>query len=163
MGADTSGRWFERPEIALRFLDETLSAELANHPRYRIKKRLGIGGMGTVYLAEHRLMDRLVALKVIRRDFLENEALVERFRREVKAAARLALHPNIVAAYDAEQAGDFHFLVMEFVDGSDLARHVESQGPMSSRSPARPSSRPPKDSSTRFKAAWFIGTSSRRT
>ena len=62
--------------------------------------------MGTVYLAEHRLMDRSVALKVIRRDLLGNETLVERFRREVRAAARLALHPNIVAAYDAEQAGD---------------------------------------------------------
>ncbi len=76
--------------------------------------------MGTVYLAEHRLMDRPVALKVIRRDLLRNDASVERFRREVRAAARLALHPNIVAAYDAEQAGDSHFLIMEFVDGVDL-------------------------------------------
>ena len=75
-------------------------------------------------------MDRSVALKVIRRDLLGNEGLVERFRREVKAAARLALHPNIVAAYDAEQAGDFHFLVMEFVDGADLARIVNAHGPM---------------------------------
>ena len=86
--------------------------------------------MGTVYLAEHRLMDRPVALKVIRRDLLGNEALVERFRREVRAAARLALHPNIVAAYDAEQAGDSHFLVMEFVEGVDLAHLVKTQGPL---------------------------------
>ena len=107
-----------------------LPPELADHPRYRILKRLGIGGMGSVYLAEHRLMDRPVALKVIRRDLLGNEDLVERFRREVKAAARLALHPNVVAAYDAEQAGDSHFLVMEFIDGVNLAHLVKSQGPM---------------------------------
>jgi serine/threonine protein kinase len=111
-------------------LERDLPPELANHPRYRIVKRLGIGGMGSVYLAEHRLMDRPVALKVIRRDLLGNEASVERFRREVKAAARLALHPNIVAAYDAEQAGDSHFLVMEFIDGVDLAHLVKSQGPL---------------------------------
>ena len=86
--------------------------------------------MGSVYLAEHRLMDRPVALKVIRPDLLGNEDLVERFRREVKAAARLALHPNVVAAYDAEQAGDSHFLVMEFIDGVNLAHLVKSQGPL---------------------------------
>ncbi len=118
------------PETPDRVLEWKLPAELANHPRYRIQKRLGIGGMGTVYLAEHRLMDRSVALKVVRRDLVGNEALVERFRREVKAAARLAMHPNIVTAYDAEQAGDFHFLVMEFVDGADLARVVQTQGPL---------------------------------
>ena len=112
------------------FVEQSIPTELANHARYRIRKRLGIGGMGTVYLAEHRLMDRSVALKVIRRDLLENDALVERFRREVKAAARLALHPNVVTAYDAEQAGDVHFLVMEFVDGADLARLVQAKGPM---------------------------------
>ena len=117
----------ESPELSL---ERELPPELANHPRYRIVKRLGIGGMGSVYLAEHRLMDRPVALKVIRRDLLGNEALVERFRREVKAAARLALHPNIVAAYDAEQAGDSHFLVMEFIDGVNLAHLVKSQGPL---------------------------------
>jgi serine/threonine protein kinase/multidrug efflux pump subunit AcrA (membrane-fusion protein) len=118
----------ESPEVSS---EQGLSPELANHPRYRVVQRLGRGGMGTVYLAEHRLMDRQVALKVIRHDLLENEGLVERFRREVKAAARLGLHPNIVAAYDAEQAGDSHFLVMEYVDGVDLARLIKSQGPLS--------------------------------
>ncbi len=110
--------------------ERELPAELADHPRYRVVRRLGSGGMGTVYLAEHRLMDRSVALKVMRRDLLGNEALVERFRREVRAAARLALHPNIVAAYDAEQAGESHFLVMEFVEGVDLAHLVKTRGPL---------------------------------
>ena len=102
---------------------------LIDHPRYRVLSVLGAGGMGSVYLAEHRLMERQVALKVIRPDLLDNLALVERFRREVKAAARLA-HPNIVAAYDAEQAGGLQMLVMEYVEGADLARVLADRGPL---------------------------------
>lgn len=106
-----------------------LPPELAEHSRYRIVEVLGQGGMGTVYKAQHRLMERLVALKVIDRGLTSNPTVVERFRREVKAAAQLN-HPNIVHAYDAEQAGDSHFLVMEFVEGTTLARLVEQQGPL---------------------------------
>src|SRR5262245_49372510 len=104
-------------------------AELAGHPRYRVVGPLGAGGMGAVFKAEHRLMERLVALKVIRKDLTDRPAAVERFRQEVKAAARLA-HPNIVAAYDADQAGDLHFLVMEFVEGESLDRLVQQRGPL---------------------------------
>jgi hypothetical protein len=75
-------------------------------------------------------MERLVALKVIDRSLTGNPAVVERFRREVKAAGALS-HPNIVHAYDAEQAGDSHFLVMEYVEGTTLARLVERDGPLS--------------------------------
>jgi eukaryotic-like serine/threonine-protein kinase len=85
--------------------------------------------MGAVYQAEHRLMDRVVALKIIHRHLSRYPRVIERFRLEVKAAARLA-HRNIVTAYDAEQAGDAHFLVMEFVDGMSLARLVEKKGPL---------------------------------
>jgi uncharacterized protein (TIGR03067 family) len=102
---------------------------LAEHPRYRIVELLGQGGMGAVYKAQHLLMDRLVALKVINAELLGNPAAIERFRREVKAAAKLT-HPNIVTAYDAEQAGDSHFLVMEFVEGQSLARLLAEQGPL---------------------------------
>jgi DNA-binding beta-propeller fold protein YncE len=73
------------------------------------------------------MMERCVALKTIGRDLDARPELVERFRREVKAAARLS-HPNIVAAYDAEQAGRTHFLVMEYVEGIDLARLVAQRG-----------------------------------
>jgi predicted Ser/Thr protein kinase len=104
-------------------------AELADHPRYRVVKVLGSGGMGVVYQAEHRLMERTVALKILGRNFINNPTAVERFRQEFKAAARLA-HPNIVAALDAEQVGGLHFLVMEFIDGVSLARHVEKRGPL---------------------------------
>ena len=65
-----------------------LPKELTEHPRYPVVAELGAGGMGTVYRAEHRLMDRPVALKIIRGDLLGSAALVERFRREAKAAAR---------------------------------------------------------------------------
>jgi hypothetical protein len=102
-------------------------AELAQHPRYRILQLLGAGGMGVVYKAEHQLMERPVALKVIGHNLVGDPATVERFRREVKSAARLT-HPNIVAAYDAEQAGDTHFLVMEFVEGTSLDRLIAEQG-----------------------------------
>jgi serine/threonine protein kinase len=103
--------------------------ELARHPRYRILRMLGAGGKGTVYLAEHQLMERPVALKILNRSLTDAPAAVQRFRREVKAAAKLA-HPNIVTAYDAEQAGDIHFLVMEYVEGQSLENLVAQRGPL---------------------------------
>jgi serine/threonine protein kinase len=106
-----------------------IPAELANHPRYHVLEPLGSGGMGTLYKAKHAMMDRVVALKVIRKRLMADPASVERFRREVKAAARL-VHPNIVTAYDAEQAGDLHFLVMELVDGQSLDKFVRERGPL---------------------------------
>jgi serine/threonine protein kinase len=101
--------------------------ELIDHPRYRIIEVLGAGGMGVVFKAEHRLMERTVALKVIASTLVENPAAVERFRQEVKTAARLA-HPNIVTAYDAEQAGDIHFLVMQYVEGASLDKLLQQRG-----------------------------------
>jgi tRNA A-37 threonylcarbamoyl transferase component Bud32 len=103
--------------------------ELCDHPRYRVLAPLGAGGMGTVFKAEHRRMERLVALKVINPKLIDSSGAVERFRREVKLAARLA-HPNIVTAHDADQAGSLHFLVMVFVDGKSLAQIVGEQGPL---------------------------------
>ena len=109
----------QRPEIP---------PALAAHPRYRILGFVGAGGMGAVFKAEHRLMQRVVALKVLGKDLVERPGMVERFRLEVQAAARLS-HANIVTAFDAEQAGDLHFLVMEFVEGTSLDRLIEQQGP----------------------------------
>jgi WD40 repeat protein len=104
-------------------------AELASHPRYRIEKLLGAGGMGAVYRAYHQVMDRPVALKIINPSVMTKPGMVQRFTREVRTAARLS-HPNIVAAFDAEQAGGLHFLVMEYVDGTDLGRLVQERGPL---------------------------------
>lgn len=106
---------------------EKVPPELRDHPRYRIVKILGRGGMGVVWLAEHQMMQRKVALKVISSRFTSGRDSVERFRQEVRAAARLT-HPNIVTAFDAEQAGDLHFLVTEYVDGRSLEQWVQQNG-----------------------------------
>jgi serine/threonine protein kinase len=106
-----------------------IPAELANHPRYRIVRVLGQGGMGTVYLAEHRRMERLVALKVINRALLADADMLKRFFAEVKAASRLA-HPNIVTAYDSDEAGTLYFLVTEYVEGISLAEYLKKIGPL---------------------------------
>jgi serine/threonine protein kinase len=103
--------------------------ELANHPRYQILRELGRGGMGVVYEARQRLMNRQVVIKVISKALLDHSSALERFHREGKAAARLA-HPNIVTVYDAERAGDLHMLVMELVPGQDLAETLEKKGPL---------------------------------
>jgi len=94
---------------------------------YVILDKLGEGGMGQVFKAQHRRMERLVALKVLPAAATKSPESVKRFQREVKAAARLS-HPNIVTAYDADEAGGVHFLVMEYVEGQDLASLVEEKG-----------------------------------
>jgi serine/threonine protein kinase len=96
---------------------------------YVLLDRLGEGGMGQVYKAQHRHMSRLVALKLIRKEKLVHPDAVKRFYQEVQAAGQLH-HPNIVLAYDANQAGGIHYLAMEFVDGIDLARLVKERGPL---------------------------------
>ncbi len=105
-----------------------LPVALLDHPRYRVVKELGRGGMGVVYEAQHRLMDRRVALKLINRAVLDHPDALARFHTEVRNAAKLH-HPNIVTAFDAEQAGDLHMLVMEYVEGSDLAKVLDKRGP----------------------------------
>lgn len=118
------------PDETRVFVEDRWPFLLVDHPRYRILQFLGSGGMGAVYKAEHRLMHRVVALKQIRQDLLDRPEMLERFRAEVRAAARL-VHPNIVTAYDAEQAGDAHFLVMEFVEGTTLDQVIRAEGPLS--------------------------------
>jgi serine/threonine protein kinase len=97
---------------------------------YVVLDKLGKGGMGHVYKAQHKTMKRVVALKVLPSQVSRQEGAVERFHREVVAAARLT-HPNIVTAYDAAEDDGVHFLVMELVDGVDLARLVRSKGTVS--------------------------------
>ncbi|MCS7237262.1 MAG: serine/threonine protein kinase [Thermoguttaceae bacterium] len=97
---------------------------------YVILDKLGEGGMGQVYKARHRRMGRIVALKVLPPWATDSPAAVQRFQREVEAAAKL-VHPNVVTAYDANEANNVHFLVMEFVDGQDLASLVDKSGPLS--------------------------------
>lgn len=94
---------------------------------YRVLDRIGQGGMGVVYKAEHRLMRRVVALKVLLAQRLTEPEAVQRFYHEVEVAARLT-HPNVVAAYDAREEHGTHYLVMEYVQGRSLSQIVRQQG-----------------------------------
>lgn len=94
---------------------------------YLLLEKLGQGGMGMVLKAEHRRMKRLVALKILSPAVVKSDEAVKRFQREVEAAAKL-IHPNIVTAFDADEANGTHFLVMEFVPGRDLASIVATEG-----------------------------------
>ncbi|HZZ70887.1 MAG TPA: protein kinase [Pirellulales bacterium] len=96
---------------------------------YVIVDKLGEGGMGVVFKANHRRMKRTVALKVLPADLTNSADAIARFHREVEAAAKLT-HPNIAAAYDADEAGGVHFLVMEYVDGLNLSQLVKQSGPL---------------------------------
>ncbi|QDU20913.1 serine/threonine-protein kinase [Urbifossiella limnaea] len=97
--------------------------------KYRLLELIGAGGMGAVYLCEHTLMKRLVALKVLPVEKLEDPSNLERFHREARAVAALD-HPNIVRAYDIDVHDKLHFLVMEYVDGCSLQDIVARHGPM---------------------------------
>ena len=97
---------------------------------YFVLDKLGQGGMGMVLKAEHRVMKRVVALKVLSPAVTKTKDAVLRFQREVEAAARLT-HPNIVAAFDAGEANGTNFLVMEYVPGDDLSSVVKKKGPLS--------------------------------
>jgi serine/threonine protein kinase len=91
--------------------------------KYRLLELIGAGGMGAVYLCEHTLMKRLVALKVLPVEKLDEQSNLDRFYREARAVAALD-HPNIVRAYDIDQYEKLHFLVMEYVDGHSLQEIV---------------------------------------
>ncbi len=106
-----------------------LPPELADHPQYEVLRELGRGGMGVVYLARNKLMDRLEVLKVISRAFLDRPGAVERFLREIRAAARLS-HPNVVTAFSVVQQGGLLAFAMEYIDGENLASVVKAQGPL---------------------------------
>jgi tRNA A-37 threonylcarbamoyl transferase component Bud32 len=98
-------------------------------PGYEVLGELGRGGMGIVYQARQLERNRIVALKVIRKERLSNPETVRRFRREAQAAARLS-HPNVVAIYDHDHEGETHYLAMEYVPGVTLQRLVEDAGPL---------------------------------
>ncbi len=97
--------------------------------KYKVLERLGAGGMGSVYLCEHKLMRRRVAVKVLPTAKADDPSSLERFYREARAVAALD-HPNIVRAYDIDQDDKLHFLVMEYVDGSSLQEIIKKAGPM---------------------------------
>ncbi len=95
--------------------------------RYELIEKIGEGGMAIVYKAKCRLLNRYVAIKILRPEFTKDEQFVENFRRESQAAAGLS-HPNIVSVYDVGQEGNIHFIVMELVEGKTLSKLIEEKG-----------------------------------
>ncbi len=136
MGANADAKMVARGLIKkgliTRWQAEQLLAGVTNLflGRYKLLERIGKGGMGTVYKAEHTVMGRTVALKVMSQALLNDAGAVARFQREVQAAASLQ-HPNVVTAYDADCVGKTHFLVMEYVEGHDLKERLQQQGRLS--------------------------------
>jgi serine/threonine protein kinase len=94
--------------------------------KYKVVEHLGTGGMGSVFLCEHRHMRRRVAVKILPPD-PGDPAHVQRIRREAQAVAMLD-HPNIVRAFDLDRQGELHFLVMEYIDGDSIQYVVDSRG-----------------------------------
>lgn len=97
--------------------------------KYKLIDLLGRGGMGRVFLARHTMMHRPVALKIISKQLGQDPSNLERFFSEARAVAALN-HPNIVHAYNIDNEGDRYYMVMEFVEGEDLQRIVDEDGPL---------------------------------
>jgi serine/threonine protein kinase len=97
--------------------------------KYKLLGQIGKGGMSSVYLAEHEMMRRRVAIKVLPKNRVNDTSYLERFRLEARAVAKLD-DPNIVRAYDIDNEGDVHYIVMEYVDGQDLHQTVVANGPL---------------------------------
>jgi serine/threonine-protein kinase len=103
--------------------------------KYRLLDHLGTGGMSSVYLAEHPLMRRRVAIKVLPKNRVNDSSYLARFHREARAVASLD-HPNIVRAFDVDNEKDIHYLVMEYIEGHDLKTVVDRDGPLAYRTAA---------------------------
>lgn len=97
--------------------------------QYVVLDTIGEGGMGMVLKAQHRKMKRYVAIKALNAHRLKSSEALHRFLREVETAAKLS-HPNIVTAYDAREQDGEHYLIMEYVDGKDLALTLKELGPL---------------------------------
>ena len=100
--------------------------------RYELIEKIGEGGMAVVYKAKDRLLNRFVAIKILRPEYTKDAQFVDSFRRESQAAAGLQ-HPNIISVYDVGHEGNIHFIVMELVDGKPLSQIIKEQAPMDYR------------------------------
>ena len=104
--------------------------------RYELIGRIGEGGMAVVYKAKDRLLNRFVAVKILRPEFTKDAQFVDSFRKESQAAAGLQ-HPNIVSVYDVGHEGNIYFIVMELIDGMPLSEYIAQKAPMDYREVVR--------------------------
>jgi eukaryotic-like serine/threonine-protein kinase len=100
--------------------------------KYRLRRLLGAGGMSSVYLAENTTLRQEVAIKVLPVKRVEQSSFLARFEREARTAFRLG-HQNLARAFDLDQAGSIHFIVMEYIEGIDLHAKVKQEGPLEIR------------------------------
>ena len=130
--------------------------------RYRIEALLGQGGMGRVYKALDKTLDRIVALKVVRQGMMGDAEALKRFKQELLLASKIS-HKNILRIHDMGEVGDIKFITMAFVEGQDLHQilHKTPKLPMERALSFCGDSR--KLSRPRTRKAWSIATSSRRT
>lgn len=98
--------------------------------RYELMEKIGGGGMAVVYKAKCRLLNRFVAVKILRDEFTDDEEFVKRFRIEAQAAASLS-HPNIVPIFDVGHENNMHYIVMEYIDGITLKEYISEKGVLS--------------------------------
>lgn len=99
------------------------------HNRYQLLEKIGDGGMSYVYKARCTLLDRIVAIKILKEEYANDKSFVSRFRSEAQAAARLS-HPHIVNIYDVGEDNGLNFIVMEYVEGTNLKDLILTQGPL---------------------------------
>ncbi|WP_078413373.1 Stk1 family PASTA domain-containing Ser/Thr kinase [Priestia abyssalis] len=97
--------------------------------RYKVLKVIGGGGMANVYLARDMILDRDVAIKVLRLDFANDESFIKRFHREAQSATSIA-HPNIVSIYDVGEQEEIYYIVMEYVPGQTLKQYIQQHAPI---------------------------------
>lgn len=98
--------------------------------RYELFERIGEGGMSVVYKAKDKLLNRFVAIKILKPQFINDHKFIDSFRRESQAAASMS-HPNIVNIYDVGREGNIHYIVMELIEGRTLSDYIKEQGAMS--------------------------------
>ena len=118
-------------------MDQYIGKLLDN--RYEILELIGVGGMARVYKARCHRLNRLVAVKILRDDLVQDAELRRRFHDESQAVAMLS-HPNIVAVYDVSRSSDFEYIVMELIDGITLKQYMQKKGN------GRPSTSSPRSS-----------------
>ncbi|ANE47483.1 serine/threonine protein kinase [Paenibacillus swuensis] len=104
--------------------------------RYEIISRIGGGGMALVYKGHDILLNRKVAVKVLRQQFVHDEEFIRRFRREAQSAASLS-HPNVVSIYDVGQEDEIHYIVMEYIDGHNLNEIIQERAPLQAEESVR--------------------------
>src|ERR1051325_5157098 len=124
---DSCGAGLDRTVTRTGVDPEFDAVRKAFHDRYAVESLLGRGGMGNVYKARERTLDRYVALKIVPEFRASDEQFIERFRREARLVARLR-HPRIVSVHEVGSLGGFHYFSMDYIEGGTLRSVVQRRG-----------------------------------